>query len=285
MNFVENEQCADFIAAAAQGFQIRRPKVHGAREPLHRLDYHCGRLVSDVYVDRVDVPARDEAHVKRGTREAIPLLHGSPRDSAGGSGAAVKTAFNRGNMRAARHAERELHRVLIGFGAGVDEEHTREVELGKADQPLSRTHANLHRNRVRLEITGFRLLGESGGPTRMRVSERGHGVASIQVEHALADAILEPNSFGRNDLERILREHRRQKIVWRGGRLCYGNCVIHSVLSQVQPGAGALRPEVSGRSNIRFIHCTAPPAAPLLRLSTTHITATVRPFATAERCA
>ena len=236
LNFVENEQRADFITTAAQGLQIRRPKVHGAREPLHRLDYHGGRLVGDVYVDRVDVPARDEAHVKRGTREAIPLLHGSPRDCAGGSGAAVKTAFDGGDMRAARHAERELHRVLVGFGAAVDEEHTREVELGKADQPLRRAHANLHRNRVRLEIAGFRLLGEGSGPTRMRVPERGDGVPSIQVEHALADAVLEPHPFGRNDLEGILCEHRRQKIMWRGGRLRYGNCGIHSVCLRSIPG-------------------------------------------------
>ncbi len=236
MNFVENEQGADFIAAAAQGFQVRCPKIHGAREPLHRLDYHSGRLVSDVYVDRVDVPARDEAHVKRGTRKAIPLLHGSPRDCAGGSGAAVKTAFNSGDVRAARHAERELHRVLVGFGAAVDEEHTREVELGKADQPLGRAHANLHRNRVRLEITQLSLLGEGGGPTRVPVPERGHGVPSIQVEHALADAVLEPHPFGRDDLEGILCEHLRQKIVWRGGRLCYGNCGIHSVCLRSIPG-------------------------------------------------
>jgi hypothetical protein len=53
----------------------------------------------------------------------------------------------------------------------------------------------------------------------MPVSERGDGVTAIQVEYALADAVLEPNPFGRNNLERILREHRRQKIVGRGRRL------------------------------------------------------------------
>jgi hypothetical protein len=64
----------------------------------------------------------------------------------------------------------------------------------------------------------------------MPVSERGDGVTAIQVEYALADAVPEPNSFGRNNLERILREYRRQKIVGRGGGLiCCGNSVIHCV--------------------------------------------------------
>ena len=41
--------------------------------------------------------------------------------------------------------------------------------------------------------------------------------------------------------------------------------------------AGALRPAVSGRSQRRFIHCMAPPAAPLTRLSMAAITTTVSP--------
>src|ERR1700689_5303760 len=53
--------------------------------------------------------------------------------------------------------------------------------------------------------------------------------------------------------------------------------------NQVQPGAGAVRPAVSGRPCSRFIHCTAPPAAPLFKLSIAHITATVRPSLTADR--
>src|SRR4029079_8513847 len=54
---------------------------------------------------------------------------------------------------------------------------------------------------------------------------------------------------------------------------------------QARPGAGAVRPAVSGKPYSRFIHCTAPPAAPLLRLSTTLMTAPVLPLAAAERCA
>src|SRR2546430_12780302 len=54
---------------------------------------------------------------------------------------------------------------------------------------------------------------------------------------------------------------------------------------QVQPGAGAVRPVVSGRSNMRFIHCTAPPAAPLVRLSMAHRTATAPPATAPPMCA
>jgi hypothetical protein len=51
----------------------------------------------------------------------------------------------------------------------------------------------------------------------------------LQIEHALADTVLEPNPFGRNDLERVLCEHGRQKIVGRGRGLGCGSCIIHSV--------------------------------------------------------
>ena len=44
------------------------------------------------------------------------------------------------------------------------------------------------------------------------------------------------------------------------------------------PRAGAVSPHVCGRPNRRFIHCSAPPAAPLVRLSMAHSTATVSPM-------
>src|SRR5581483_12148763 len=128
---------------------------------------------------------------------------------------------------------------------------------------------------------GARLIDECFGPPWVTVAERNDRVAPIEIEHPLANTVSEPDALGGHDLDRILREYGRQKVM-RRRRSCV---VVHDISCQVHPGAGAVRPEVSGKSNIRFIHCTAPPAAPLLRLSTTHITATVRPFATAERCA
>src|SRR5258708_39867531 len=54
---------------------------------------------------------------------------------------------------------------------------------------------------------------------------------------------------------------------------------------QVHPGAGVVRPVVSAKPNSRFIHWMAPPAAPLLRLSTTDMTAMELPLVTALKFA
>ena len=45
----------------------------------------------------------------------------------------------------------------------------------------------------------------------------------------------------------------------------------------VHPAAACISPAVSSNPSIRFIHCTAPPAAPLVRLSTTQVTTTLSP--------
>src|ERR1700733_1816180 len=104
----------------------------------------------------------------------------------------------------------------------------------------------------------------------MPVAERGDRMTAVKIENLPTIARREPHAMGCDDLERVLREDGREII-----HLCH----------HVHPGAGAVRPVVSGRPKRRFIHCTAPPAAPLVRLSMAHSTATVRPFATADRCA
>ena len=48
LDFVEDEQRADFIAALAQGFEVLRAHVERAAETLHGLDDHRGGLLRDV---------------------------------------------------------------------------------------------------------------------------------------------------------------------------------------------------------------------------------------------
>ena len=60
---------------------------------------------------------------------------------------------------------------------------------------------------------------------------------------------------------------------------------LSAICFQVHPGAGAVRPVVSAKPNNRFIHWMAPPAAPLLRLSTTDMTAIELPLVTALKLA
>ena len=103
----------------------------------------------------------------------------------------------------------------------------------------------------------------------MRIAERRNCVAAVQVQHLPAAADVEVHARAVDHVKGPLRIHRCQVV---GGR-----SPVHGCVHQVHPGAGAIRPAVSSCPNMRFIHCTAPPAAPLVRLSSTHMTATVRP--------
>src|SRR5512140_1725855 len=117
----------------------------------------------------------------------------------------------------------------------------------------------------------------------MRIAERRDGVTAVQIENAPSVARVQVYARSVDDVERPLCIHAGEVI---GGRRPgrRGSCGIHA-LPQVQPGAGAIRPAVSSWPSMRFIHCTAPPAAPLVRLSTAHITATVWPGATPDTSA
>src|SRR5579863_4734926 len=111
---------------------------------------------------------------------------------------------------------------------------------------------------------------------------------------------MQPHALAMSHFDGILRKHLRQMAAClsgdreRCGHYCYrlslwnpASCAVVIALFpyQVQPGAGAVRPVVSARPSRRFIHCTAPPAAPLLRLSTTDMTAMELPLVTAPKCA
>ncbi len=107
------------------------------------------------------------------------------------------------------------------------------------------------------------------GSSRVTVAERRHGVAAVEIEHTTSVARVQEHAFRAHHFHGVLREDRCEKI-----------CGAH-----VQPVAEWVSPVVSGRPSRRFIHCIAPPAAPLVRLSMAHITATVRPLAAAESVA
>ena len=84
-----------------------------------------------------------------------------------------------------------------------------------------------------------------------------------------------------DDLDRPLGEHLREVIVAAASAVEDRRCSSSVLRSSPAPAPSGPR---SLRSpSMRFIHCTAPPAAPLVRLSIAHITAIVLPSAAAPR--
>ena len=177
--------------------------------------------------------------------------------------------LDRDHTCTAGHLERHAQRVLVGLGAGVHEEDAVEVTAGETGELGGCTRTHIHRHGVALEVAGGRLRAHRLGPTRVTVAERCHGVAAVQVEHPTPVARVQEHAFRVHHFHGVLCKD------W-----CEEICGAH-----VQPVAQWVSPVVSGRPSRRFIHCIAPPAAPLVRLSMAHITATVRPLAAAESVA
>src|SRR5882672_7499469 len=129
----------------------------------------------------------------------------------------------------------------------------------------------------------------------MTVTQAGDRMPAVEIQDLAAVARVQPDALPVGHLDGILRKHLRQVAGESLGRHscqrcrhlnCLPSLSLLSAVSwfrapQVHPGAGVVRPVVSARPNKRFIHCMAPPAAPLLRLSTTDMTAMELPLVTA----
>ena len=113
----------------------------------------------------------------------------------------------------------------------------------------------------------------------MPVTQARDRMAAVEIQNFAAIARVQPDAFAVRDFDRVLRKNLRQV---RRVRCCGGIGRCHA---QVHPGAGAVRPVVSAKPKRRFIHWTAPPAAPLFKLSTTDMTAMELPFVTALKFA
>src|SRR4029078_2100154 len=134
----------------------------------------------------VDVSGLDELDVERRAREAKPLLLRAPRDGAGSGRAAVETAFDSEDRRAARHLEGELQRVLVRFRARVHEEDRIEAEPAEHRETGRSTTAHVERHCIALETQRARLLRALFDPARMSVAGRGNCMTTVQIEHLAA---------------------------------------------------------------------------------------------------
>src|SRR5712671_1691854 len=123
LHFVENQQRTHLRATMPQRLQEFLRHVHGARDALDRFDDYRRRVVSNGDFERLQVAAWDELDIEGRARTAIPFFLRAPSYGAGRRGPPVKTAFHGDDFLHAGDLERDLQRVLVRFGARVDEEH------------------------------------------------------------------------------------------------------------------------------------------------------------------
>ena len=186
----------------------------------------------------------------------------------------MKTLGNGKHLLALRDHTGHAQRILVRLGARVDEEHAFEPRRGDASQLLGRVGADVERDGIALEQQLAALLLDRSNEPRMPVAERRDSMTAVQVENTpaiLGEDVASTGAF--RDKRQLSVDRDRQR------RLAEPRVLDFFVQRrhQVHPGAGMLRPAASGRFHSRFIHCTAPPAAPLTRLSMAAMTTTVSP--------
>ena len=188
----------------------------------------------------------------------------------------MKTLRDREDLLPAGDHERHAQRVFVGLGPGVHEKDAFEPGRRHASQLLGRVSADIECDGVALEQQFACLLLDCVDKARVSIAERRNGVAAVKVENAAT-------VLGVNVAAARLFWHERQLSVHGNRQRRLAEPGVAGLLAdrrhQVHPGAGAVSPAVSGRLQSRFIHCTAPPAAPLTRLSIAAMTTTVSPSA------
>src|ERR1700686_4203039 len=77
---------------------------------------------------------------------------------------------------------------------------------------LARALPDFERHGIALEVERLRLACQRSGPGRMAVAKRRDRVATVEIEYAPAIARVQPDTFGVDHRQRVLRKHRRQEI-------------------------------------------------------------------------
>ena len=122
--------------------------------------------------------------------------------------------------------------------------------------------------RRRVVLTPGQQLRDRRGQSWVPVTEHGDGMPAVQVEYPAPARVFDKDA---GTADRIDRQQRIDFVQMRA--------------HHAHPDAAAVRPVAWGRSSSRLTHCSAPPAAPLSRLSSTEQTTTVSPSTRALKAA
>ena len=226
LHFIKYEQRAGFRAALTDGFQECLGQVAGTCYALDWLHYHCGCLVSDGFLDRRNIAARQELHIKRSLREAIPFLHCTPGNRTRRSGASMKAAFNGHNFSRFGDLQCQLQRVFIGFGTGIDEEHRVQSQTTEFCQLRGRTYPHVQRHRVTLESQRLCLSGQSFNPAWMAITHGSNSMTTVKIKHLAAIRGMQIHAHRIDHFQRKLCIHMRQMI----RLICFGGVQWHYIL-------------------------------------------------------
>jgi hypothetical protein len=107
-------------------------------------------------------------------------------------------------------------------------------QLRKFQQLVRGTRANFHGHGIGLEIHLSSLTAKRLCPALVTVTERCDGVAAVQIQHLAAVARMQPDAFGADDFDRILRVDRREPVGRWGVLLEF--CVHVLLRSNRRPG-------------------------------------------------
>ena len=161
----------------------------------------------------------------------------------------MEPLFECDRIAAAGYFERQLERILIGFGAAVEPENSIQSQAHELRQPGGGALAYAQVQRIGLKRHLPRLALERGQPARVTVTQPGDRMAAVEIQNLAAVARVQPHAIAMRHLDRVLRKHLRQVARMYRRQIC--RCHISP---QVHPGAGAVRPVVSASPNKRFIH-------------------------------
>ena len=281
LHLIGDQESAVLVAGSSQRLKIPVVQGKSARQSLYGFDNHGRCLAGDQRCRRRGVFAGCECHVHGRVREAIPALPCAPGYRCGRRGASVKAMLQGDHTAASGQPASQPKGILIGLRAGIHKEDPVQSRRREFRQLAGRPGAHPQCCRIAGEeqLAGLSLQGFQ--QAWVAVAQGAHRVAAVHIEQPASVGAMQICALPGNDLERKLGIDLRQVRCFRAAHIATpraGRLPVH-----VHAGPGAVRPAVSSSPYSRFIHCTAPPAAPFTRLSSATKTATEPPPTVIER--
>ena len=283
LDLIEDQHGAHLVAAPAQRLQHRLADVERAADALHGLDDDRRRVAIDGPLDRGGIVARREADIEGPCAESRTISRARPR-SARRPPPCGRANSARARRRCPRPVVLNASFSAFSFASAplLIQNTVSSPSAANLDEARGGAFADRHRQRVGLKRHLARLPLERGEPARVAVAQARNRVAAVKIEHLAAVARMKPDAFAMHDFDRILREHARQ-MSGVGALNGVGDGTHRSTSGPARRGRREAGSFFEAQQSVHPLQ--PPPAAPLFRLSSTAMTAIVRPFVTALRFA
>ena len=202
LNLVQHQLRPGLGGRLAQPPQELVRRAVDARHTLDALDDHRRELPRrELLPGGFEVIQRCELHV--GGAVEGRLNRGVVRHGDGSRRAAVEGLRNGQHLLASRVERRQLQGVLIGLGPRVAEEEAVVAVTRHAAQFFGQRHLERILHRVRVEPDACDLLLHGPHVVGLRVSDRDHGVAAVEVEVLGPRLVVDEAAFSSHRFDRI----------------------------------------------------------------------------------